>query len=480
MKLKDQHILVFGLGESGLAMARWGNRQGAQVRIVDTRPEPPGHRDLQRLAPDVECLCMPMDEGFDTRLLDRVDLLALSPGIDARMPALVKARQADIPVVGEIELFSWALNDPRCYVQRPKILAITGTNGKTTTTALTGHLCRAVGLDVGVAGNISPSALTALLDAQDAGRLPDIWVLELSSFQLETVSSLNADAAAVLNLSEDHLDRYADFEAYARAKERIFVGGGAQVLNRQDHRCQAMAKPGRPVVYFGLDVPARTQDFGLRACRGVEWIAQGEKLWCARSTLALAGAHHVANAMSALALCDAIGLALGPVVDALGQFEGLPHRVEKIATIDDVTWYDDSKGTNVGATIAAINGLTTPQSKVVVILGGQGKGQDFSPLKPVLDQARAVILMGCDAPLIHAAIAPNHGEQRGAGDVAIVWARDMDEAVHKAFAYAQPGDAVLLSPACASFDMFRNYAHRGDVFAQTVRALHNGSQRVSS
>jgi UDP-N-acetylmuramoylalanine--D-glutamate ligase len=288
-----------------------------------------------------------------------------------------------------------------------------------------------------------------------------VWALELSSFQLETTATLDADAATVLNVTDDHLDRYADLDDYAAAKARIFAGGGAQVLNRQDARVAAMRRPGRRVLTFGLDAPAGEDDFGIVLRDGKTWLAQGDDTLLSTDELPLAGLHNCANSLAALALCHAVGLPMSGLVEGLRGFKGLPHRVEKIAEFDGVAFYDDSKGTNVGATVAALEGLGR---KVALIAGGDGKGQDFSPLKEVIARhARAVVLIGRDAPLIERAIA-------GCG-VPVVHASDMDEAVGRSFAQAQAGDAVLLSPACASLDMFRNYAHRAEVFTAAVQAL---------
>ena len=377
---------------------------------------------------------------------------------------VIHARAAGIPVVGEIELFAQAL---RSLSSAAPVLAITGTNGKTTTTALTGHLLRATGKTVGVAGNMSPAVLTALMDAQDANALPQIWVLELSSFQLETTETLNPAAATVLNISDDHLDRYIDLDEYASAKTRIFQSAegapGVQVLNRGDGRVRRMALADRHIITFGLDAPAAAEDFGLRMNRGEAWIVRGERFLLPVSELPLAGLHNAANAMASLALCVSLGFDANALLPALRSFRGLPHRVEKVAEVDGVTWYDDSKGTNVGATVAALTGLGGLGRKVVVILGGDGKGQDFSPLKKaVARHARAAVLIGRDGPLIEKAIG---------GGVSMETATDMNDAVRRARALAQSGDAVLLSPACASFDMFRNYEHRAQAFVAAVHAL---------
>jgi len=403
--------------------------------------------------------------------------------------AVLHARAGGIPVVGELELFARGLASLGVRHQT-KVIAITGTNGKTTTTALTGHLCRSANRATGVAGNISPAALTALMAAQDEGGLPEIWVLELSSFQLETLESLAADVATVLNISDDHLDRYIDLDDYATAKARIFQGGGVQVLNRLDARVKRMAIPGRQLITFGLDAPGDEEDFGLREHRGEPWLVRGDRPLLAVRELPIAGLHNAANAMAAMALCAGIGFDVASLLPALRSFKGLPHRVEPVAEIADVTYYDDSKGTNVGATVAALQGLggqlaaldsrlrpcgredggegssgqDDNDRKIVVILGGDGKDQDFSPLKAAVARAcRAAILIGRDGPKIGAAID-------GCG-VPVLNATDLDDAVRQSAMRAQPGDAVLLSPACASFDMFRNYEHRAQVFIEAVRRL---------
>jgi UDP-N-acetylmuramoylalanine--D-glutamate ligase len=456
-------VLVLGLGESGLAMALWLARQGARVRVADSRVQPPGAEELRRAAAPVDLIAGP----FDNRLLEGVDLVAISPGLSQREPLVVEAKRRGIALTGEIELFAQAL-DALGARARSKLIAITGTNGKTTVTSMAGAMCRAAGVDTEVAGNISPAALAALMQRLDRGTLPAVWVLELSSFQLETTATLAAEAASVLNLSEDHLDRYDGMDDYAAAKARIFLGGGVQVLNRQDARVAAMRLAGRRVLSFGLDAPAGPDDFGLVADGAAVWLAQGSERLMPAADLPVAGLHNAANALAALALCRAIGLPAAPLCEGLRAFRGLAHRVEKVATIGGVDFYDDSKGTNVGATVAALEGLGR---KVALIAGGEGKGQDFAPLGPAAARwARCVVLIGRDAPLIEAALA-------GSG-VPVLRAADMAGAVAGARAAAQPGDAVLLSPACASFDMYRNYAHRAEVFVAAVRALQSGEVRA--
>jgi UDP-N-acetylmuramoylalanine--D-glutamate ligase len=465
MKLDGKRILVLGLGESGLAMARWCARQGARLRVADTRAAPPNLAALRREVPGAEFVSGELDKP----LLAGIDLLALSPGLSGGLMVVLHARARGIPVLGEIELFAHALRD---LGVRPatQVIAITGTNGKTTTTALTGHLCRAAGVDAEVAGNISPAALDALMARLDAGRLPRVWVLELSSFQLETLESLDAEVATVLNVSDDHLDRYENLDEYAGAKSRIFMGGGAQVLNRQDARVKRMAVAGRRLLSFGVDAPAHADDFGLRHNRGEPWLVHGDRFLLPQRELPIAGLHNAANALAALALCAAIDLPQLPLIEGLRRFRGLPHRVEKVAEFGGIEFFDDSKGTNVGATFAALNGLAGEggKRKIAIILGGDGKGQDFSPLRQaVLEHARAVALIGRDASLIEAAL--------GACGVPMAYAADMSEAVRICVEHARPGDAVLLSPACASWDMYRNYAHRAEVFVAAVRALQPGA-----
>jgi UDP-N-acetylmuramoylalanine--D-glutamate ligase len=473
MKMEGKTALVLGLGESGLAMAQWLDRQGARVRVADSRVEPPHAAELKRSVPTVQLVA----GAFGSDLLAGVDVFGLSPGLALSEPIVVEAAARGIPIVGEIELFARALRDLGLR-DACKIVAITGTNGKTTTTSMAGAMCRAAGKVTAVAGNISPAALAALMACLDAGKLPDVWVLELSSFQLETTQSLAADAAAVLNVSDDHMDRYQGLDDYAATKARIFAGSGVQVLNRQDARVLAMARAGRRIVSFGLDAPSTESDFGLAE----GWLALGEERLLRTDDLAVSGLHNAANALAALALCRAIGVPLAPALEALRGFKGLSHRVEKIAEIEGVAYYDDSKGTNVGATVAALEGLggqMAAQSanagyqsnrKIVLIGGGDGKGQDFTPLGPALaGHARALVLIGRDATKIEAAVA-------GCG-ISVIHAQDMDQAVRKAAVAARAGDAVLLSPACASFDMYRNYAHRAEVFAAAVREIAVSRQK---
>jgi UDP-N-acetylmuramoylalanine--D-glutamate ligase len=464
--LKGKTVLVLGLGETGISMAQWLAGHGARVRAADSRLDPPGRRALA--ANPAVSLHL---GGFPHEAFEGADLVAISPGLSPRDPAfadsLARSTGKGIALVGDIELFARAL---AARPPRPRIAAITGTNGKTTVTALTGAMCRAAGLDCEVAGNIGPAALDALARRDAGGSAAALWVLELSSFQLETTASLATDAAAVLNVTEDHLDRHGSMENYAAAKARIFAGAGAQILNRDDAGSLAMAIPGRPVITFGVDAPRRDADFGLIRDKSTLWLAQGPAQLLDARELRISGLHNAANALAALALCRSLGLPLEPLLQALREFRGLPHRVELVSTRDEVRYFDDSKGTNVGATVAALEGLGSGGAKVVLIAGGEGKGQEFGPLAPaVARHARAVVLIGRDAALIERSLA--------ATGALMSHARDMQDAVSQAAALARAGDAVLLSPACASFDMFRDYAHRGEVFRAAVKGFDDAGAR---
>jgi UDP-N-acetylmuramoylalanine--D-glutamate ligase len=428
-------------------------RLGARVRVADTRQAPPRAADLK--AAEL------VTGAFDTRLLTGVDLVCISPGLALTEPLVQEALARGVPLLGEIELFAWHL---RGGANPARIVAVTGTNGKTTVSALTGHLLRAAGLDCEVAGNIGPAALEALMRRLDASSPPAAWVLELSSYQLETTWSLAPDAAAMLNLSEDHLDRYGDLAEYGAAKARVFQGEGVQVLNREDPRSAALALPGRRHTTFGLDAPPRAEDFGVVSRDGHRWLVQGDAALIEAEALPIHGWHNAANALAAAALARALGADRKSIGEGLRTFSGLPHRLERVALRGGVAWYDDSKGTNVGATMAALRGL---ERKVVLIAGGDGKGQDFAPLAPpVAERARRVLLIGRDAPRIARALEP--------AGVPLELCDSLEQAVERAAACALPGDAVLLSPACASFDMFRDYRHRGEVFAAAVRRLADG------
>jgi len=502
------HFLILGLGASGLAMARWCARAGAAVTVADTREAPPQLQALRQHVPDARFFGGP----FDAALLEPgASHVLRSPGLspDQVAPVAQAAAARGLPIGGELSLFAQALAELKAQQSySPQILAITGTNGKTTVTSLTGQLVERSGKTVAVAGNIGPTLVDTLAQRLEAGDLPQVWVLELSSFQLDTPGQFEPTAAAVLNLTQDHLDWHGDMDRYAGAKSRIFGQAGLMVLNREDPRVMAMLpaavrqKGGRmeqrAYATFGADMPQRPGDFGIEVVNGMAWLVRAleadetrkkgtrarkgvapvanevtgaeqaeyadDELHFQRlmpaDALRIRGRHNAVNALSALALASAAGCAMGPMLYGLREYRGEPHRVESVVIVNEVEYFDDSKGTNVGATVAALQGLGT-ERKLVVILGGEGKGQDFTPLAlPVGRTTRAVVLMGRDAPLIRAAL-------QSAG-VPLLEAGTMEEAVSLASRQAQPGDAVLLSPACASFDMFRDYAHRAEVFRAAV------------
>ena len=428
--LKGKRVLVLGLGDTGLSVARWVERRGGTPRVADTRAAPPRKGDF---AGEFH------GGAFQASLLAGVDLVCISPGLSLQEKFIQEAIGRGVPVVGDVELFAWE--------NTSKVLAITGTNGKSTVTALTGHLLRTAGTDCEVAGNISPPVLEALLNRKSP---PAAWVLELSSYQLETTWSLAPHAATMLNLSEDHLDRYAGLDDYGAAKARIFQGQGVQIVNRDDPRSLAMARPGRKLVLFGLDARG---DFGVKDGA----LMHGTAPILKTRELQIHGLHNVANALAAIALARSLEIPFSKIVEGLRTFRGLPHRLALVAHRRGVDWYDDSKGTNVGATVAALKGLNR---KTVLILGGQGKGQDFSPLRePAKNFATRILLIGRDALLIEQALRGLPTER----------CASLEEAVRKASEIQS--EAVLLSPACASFDMFRDYRHRGEVFAAAVKAL---------
>ncbi len=490
-------VLVLGLGESGLAIARWCARHGCRLRIADTREAPPNLAALQAEGIDAEFV----GGAFTPALLDGgVEIVGLSPGLSPLEPALAAllaaANERGVAVWGELEFFAQALRALGTSGYQPKVLAITGTNGKTTTTSLTGLLCQRAGKKVAVAGNISPAMLDRLASAIDDTALPDVWVLELSSFQLETARTFAPDAAAILNITQDHLDWHGSFDAYAQAKGRIFGATTTRVLNRDDAAVMkfapaAGAADAPRTVTFGLNEPTQDGDYGLSRDNGIAWLVEAvdrdapdegatmtrrrkrdaahtpdiaQKRLMPADALRIRGLHNAANALAAFALARAIDLAAAPLLHALREYRGEAHRVEVIATIDDVDYVDDSKGTNVGATVAALDGLA---QKIVLIAGGDGKGQDFAPLvAPVARWCRAVMLIGRDAPVIRDTLAET--------GVPLADHTTLEGAVRAAAELAEPGDAVLLSPACASLDMFRNYAHRAEVFRAAVDAIALG------
>ncbi|XAH24509.1 UDP-N-acetylmuramoyl-L-alanine--D-glutamate ligase [Xylophilus sp. GW821-FHT01B05] len=549
--LQDLPVLILGLGASGLAMARWCARHGAQVTVADTRAAPPQLAALRAEVPGAAFVSGPFSaalvEGAPVRVVYR------SPGLApaATAEVLDAARAIGLPVGGELDLFARALTDlrdegdaaaeavvedeleepeeteatpepepdeaaepaiesaaddfsdltlheppPVLTGYRPAVLAITGTNGKTTVTSLTGQLVERAGKTVAVAGNIGPTLLDTLAAHLDAGTLPEVWVLELSSFQLDGVQGFEPTAAAVLNLTQDHLDWHGSMEAYGAAKARIFGTRALLLLNREDPLVMQMLpapvkvklqKPFvRPYFTFGGDAPQRPGDYGIDLVNGMAWLTRAlesdetrksrraaaeEDLHLQRlmpaDALRIRGRHNAVNALAALALAQAAGCPLAPMLYGLREYRGEPHRVEPVAIVDEVEYFDDSKGTNVGATVAALEGLGA-ERRLVVILGGDGKGQDFSPLAtPVARHVRVVVLIGRDAPLIRAALADT--------GVALEDAATLQEAVQLAQQRAHAGDAVLMSPACASFDMFNDYEHRARVFCDAVEALADAS-----
>ena len=497
--LAGQRVLILGLGASGMAMARWCVRAGAQVTVADTRQSPPQLAVLQAELPDVQFV----GGALSSDLVDGRNLTAVyrSPGLTPESIACVvdAARAIGLPVGGELDLFAAALQGmAKAHGYQPKVLAITGTNGKTTVTSLTSKLLEHAGMSVGVAGNIGPTLLDTLSARIDAQDLPQAWVLELSSFQLDGVQGFEPTAAVVLNITQDHLDWHGSMQAYAAAKARIFGEKALMVLNREDAVIMDMLPPPvkvklqkpqlRAHLTFGADLPRNPGDFGIEMVAGMAWLVRAmevdnagrksrdpqEDLVLQRllpaDALRIRGRHNATNALAALALAQAAGAALAPMLYGLREYRGEPHRVEPIGMVQGVEYFDDSKGTNVGATVAALNGLGADR-RIVLILGGLGKGQDFAPLAaPVARYVRSVVLIGRDAPLIKEAL-------RSEG-VPLQDANDMAQAVQLATAAAKEGDAVLMSPACASMDMYRDYAHRAQAFIDAVQALADEAGQV--
>ena len=493
-------VLILGLGETGLASALWCLRQNAALHIVDTRDNPPGLAALAEQGQG-DITHFLGDQAFSDAALDGVEQIILSPGLAPSEPALAafleKAQQRQIPVIGEIELFARALTDlATTQGYRPQVLAITGTNGKTTVTSLTQAMLETAGKTAIAAGNISPSALTALMQALDAQALPQVWVLELSSFQMQTTTSLRPDAATVLNLTQDHLDWHRDMQEYAEAKARLLAASPVAIVNRNDAAVVAMVEDINDVQVrsFGVDAPVLVGDTGMESAHGVTWITASEKddfelpetpgarrrknadkprrkpglikRLMPADAMQVRGQHNMLNAQAAMLLCRELGVGWGPMLITLREFAAGMYRTQFERSIRGVDFFNDSKGTNVGATVAALDGMGRD---IVLIAGGVGKGQDFSPLAaPVRRCARAVVLIGEAAAVIEQALA-----QTG---VTCHRAESMDAAVRQALELAQQGDAVLMSPACSSFDMFKSYAHRGQVFSEAVHdlALDNG------
>lgn len=442
--------LIVGLGKSGLAAARALQALGVNFAVTDSRAAPPGLAALRAACPNV-----PLYLGsFAPAAFANAERLLVSPGVSVHTPIISASAARGMPVEGDIEWLAQLTTVP--------IAAITGSNGKSTVTTLLGDMAQAVGVQAAVGGNLGIPALELWLrtEGQTPAQTPQLYVLELSSFQLETTHSLNAQVAAVLNISPDHMDRYAGLEDYIAAKRRILRGSGTMVLNADDATVMSMLEPGREVLRFTLDVP-KAGVFGLHH-QGVEtWLGYGEERWIAASELQISGEHNLANALAALAMGHALRWPRAPMLEALRQFTGLAHRTVLVRERGAVRWFNDSKGTNVGATVAAVRGM---RGSVVLIAGGDGKNQDFTPLRQaLLEKARAVVLIGRDAPRIAAALQDS--------GLALHSAANMQQAVQQAAQLAQAGDSVLLSPACASFDMFSGYEERGAVFAAAVREL---------
>jgi len=440
MNQQTSRQVIVGLGTTGLSVARYLSRQGQGFALVDSRMEPPGIEEFQHDFPRIETHF----GDFNTPMLSGAERLIVSPGISVQTLEIAEAARAGVEVIGDIELFARSVKSP--------VISITGSNGKSTVTALVGEMAKTAGMDVGVGGNIGTPALDLL-----EGEPCELYVLELSSFQLETTRSLHPVASVVLNLSADHMDRYADLAAYGAAKGRIYEHAEHCIVNRDDALAMTLAHCDAQIS-FGLDAPHNDSDYGLHNLDGEIWLVQGDEQLMKADDIRMPGRHNIANVLAALALARAAGIPLSSASEAARAFAGLPHRCEWVADAEGVSWFNDSKGTNVGATLAALNGLQQP---VILIAGGQGKGADFSELRlGVRGKARAVILYGEDAALIEQAID---------GAAPVLRVTDLAEAVASARQLSQPGDAVLFSPACASFDMFQNYQHRGETFVTLVR-----------
>ena len=444
--LSHKRVLIVGLGKTGLSCARYLSEHGVEVAITDSRDHPPALDELQDAYPDIAIFV----GGFSTEAFKRASCLIVSPGISLREPLIAEARSRGAEIIGDIELFARNANAP--------VIAITGSNGKSTVTSLLGEMAKAADLDVRVGGNIGVPALDLLHDPK-----PDLYVLELSSFQLETTESLNACAAAILNISEDHMDRYHNINDYTAAKAKVYYGTGSLIVNLDDAAVMAIAKlirQSRDLVGFTANVPNESE-FGICRKDKQEFLCYGSDNLISTSELKVKGKHNVVNALAALALGKEAEIPLDGMLTALKEFAGLPHRNQWVAEKNGVTWFNDSKATNVGAAIAAINGADA--NEVILIAGGQSKGQDFSPLKEVVkNKVKHIILLGEDAELLNS-------ELENYADVSFV--DDMTQAVNKANQVATSGNVVLLSPACASFDMYTGYEQRGDVFITAVKEV---------
>lgn len=444
----DKFTIIIGLGKTGISCARYLSAKGEAFAVADTREAPAQLSAFRAEFPDIRVHCGELGEG----LLDNASRLLVSPGISRNLPAIKAAEAAGVEISGDVDLFCQQVDAP--------IIAITGSNAKSTVTTLVGDMARHAGMNVAVGGNIGVPVLDLL-----ARPAADIYVLELSSFQLETTRHLRAKAATILNISEDHMDRYADLSAYHRAKQRIYLGCEAAVFNAEDLLSQPLIADDIPRSSFRLGVPDLGH-YGVRYENGEPWLAKGLDLLLPTTDLKMPGQHNVANALAALALGDAVGLPMDAMLETLKQFQGLPHRCQWTRTIGGVNYYNDSKGTNVGATLAALTGFASQlqaDSRVILIAGGDGKGADFSELKkPLHAHGRAVILIGRDREYIASALE---------GALPVYREDSLAAAVEQSRTLAEPGDVVLLSPACASFDMFKGFEDRGNQFMELVGGL---------
>ncbi len=446
----EHKAVIVGLGNTGVSCARYFLGQGMDFKVVDSRSSPPGLSELREIAPDIEVEL----GGFNKVTLSSAGMLVVSPGVSLRTPEIAAAIDAGVPVTGDIDIFSKAVTQP--------IIAVTGSNGKSTVVAIVAEILRSAGRKFGLGGNLDgvnfKPALTLLEEESK-----DIYVLELSSFQLETTASLGAEVAVILNLSADHLDRYDSMEEYRRAKQCVFNGCKHVVINRDDPNSYPLSQLDVPVIEYGCSVPG-ANGLGLLEEDDDQYLAFGFEKIISVNELNVVGQHNVSNVLAAIALTLSVGIDMGRIQAALRQFKGLPHRCQWVGNINGVDFYNDSKGTNVGATIAAIEGLGQRiNGHILLIAGGIGKGADFSPLSPVINRwGKEVILIGQDAVELSASID---------SEIQTYFAENMQEAVSVALERAQPGDAVLLSPACASFDMFENFQHRGEVFTAAVESL---------
>ena len=457
MTYENRHAVVVGLGNSGLAAARYLSAHGARVSVADDQPSAEHIAKLLTFVPKAEL----RNGHFTTRTFADANFLLISPGVPLKNTAIDAFRKAGGEVIGDIEVLARAIRS-----DGSKVIAITGSNGKSTVTSLTGHLCAFAGLDTVVAGNIGLSVLQAQLEREQSKKRPDVWVLELSSFQLESTYSLSADAATVLNIFEDHLDRYDDLLSYAYTKARVFQGVGTQVLNHDDVLSHTMVRPGRNIKWFSV---TQNVEYALEQHDNRYWLSLDDTRTFDCSEMKLKGQHNAANALAALALCEAIGVPRATLLQGLKSFQGLRHRLELVDEIGSVEFIDDSKGTNVGATVTALNSMNRP---IILIAGGDGKGQDFSPLSPACRRiVRAVLLIGRDADKIRSALSD--------ANVPLYDCANLHEAIHCAAELAERGDVVLLSPACSSLDMFQDYKHRAQVFIETVRELKTQSTKAT-